>query len=133
LPRATPGSSPAIGVTSRFLIISGDELPNARTVLDAAVHFRERHKIAVTHKEIDELKSLTDEIANFLIKQRVVNERNIKSVQKAEDFIRDSINHLKAAPSRAWVVDRSVPSVSSDSLQYLSSQLTSQSQMGQSA
>jgi predicted transcriptional regulator len=56
----------------------------------------------MTHKEIDDLKSLVDEIADILTRQRVVNERNIKSVQKAEDFIRDSIKHLKAAQAELY-------------------------------
>jgi hypothetical protein len=56
----------------------------------------------MTHKEIDELKSLTDQIADVLTKQRVVNERNIKSIHKAEDFVRESVKNLKAAQAELY-------------------------------
>ena len=56
----------------------------------------------MTHKEIDELKSLTDQIADVLTKQRIVNERNIKSIHKAEDFVRESVKNLKAAQAELY-------------------------------
>jgi hypothetical protein len=59
----------------------------------------------MTRTEIDELKSLVDKIADILTKQRVVNERNIKSVQKAEDFIRESVKNLKAAQAELYKAD----------------------------
>jgi hypothetical protein len=38
--------------------------------------------------------------------QRVINERNIKSIHKAEDFIRESVKNLKAAQAELYKADR---------------------------
>ena len=59
----------------------------------------------MTRKEIDDWKSLVDKVADMLTKQRVVNERSIRSVQKAEDFIRESVKHLKAARAELYKAD----------------------------
>jgi ElaB/YqjD/DUF883 family membrane-anchored ribosome-binding protein len=61
----------------------------------------------MTEKEIDELKSLVEKITAVLAqKQRVINERNIKSIHKAEDFIRESVKNLKAAQAELYKADR---------------------------
>ena len=46
--------------------------------------------------------TLVDKIADILTKQRVVNERNIKSIHKAEDFVRESVKNLKAAQAELY-------------------------------
>jgi hypothetical protein len=57
----------------------------------------------MTHKEIDEWKSLVEKIAAVLAQQqRVVNERNIKSIHKAEDFVRESVKNLRAAQAELY-------------------------------
>jgi hypothetical protein len=61
----------------------------------------------MTEKEIDELKSLVEKITAVLAqKQRVINERNIKSIHKAEDFIRESVKNLKAAQVELYKADK---------------------------
>jgi hypothetical protein len=60
----------------------------------------------MTRTEIDELKSLVDKIVDVLTKQRVVNERNIKSIHKAEDFVRESVKNLKAAQAQLYKADK---------------------------
>jgi hypothetical protein len=61
----------------------------------------------MTHKEIEEWKSLVEKIAAVLAQQqRVVNERNIKSIHKAEDFVRESVKNLKAAQAELYRADK---------------------------
>jgi hypothetical protein len=65
------------------------QLVGCRASLDSS----QRYNIIemMTEKEIDELKSLMERIAAVLAQQqRVINERNIKSIHKAQDFVRVS-------------------------------------------
>jgi phosphoheptose isomerase len=63
----------------------------------------------MTEKEIDELKSLVEKIAAVLAQQqRIINERNIKSIHKAEDFVRESVKNLKAARAELYKADKQV-------------------------
>ena len=69
----------------------------------------QRYKIIwmMSEKEIDELKSLVEKIAAVLAQQqRVINERNIKSIHKAEDFVRESVKNLKAAQAELHKADK---------------------------
>jgi hypothetical protein len=61
----------------------------------------------MTEKEIGELKSLVDKITDiFAQQQRIINERNIKCIHKAEDFVRESVKNLKAAQAELYKADK---------------------------